>query len=61
MTQSEAQHAAPPKAKTPEPCAIVIFGAFGALTKPLVMPAIYNIGCEKVMPPKVALIGVDLA
>ena len=66
MTQSEAQPAAPskseaPKAKTPEPCAIVIFGAFGDLTKRLVMPAIYNLGCEKVLPEKVAVIGVDLA
>ena len=61
MTQSEAQHAAPPKARTPEPCAIVIFGAFGDLTKRLVMPAIYNLGCEKVLPEKVAVIGVDLA
>ncbi len=49
------------KPKTPEPCAIVIFGAFGDLTKRLVMPAIYNLACEKALPSKVALIGVDLA
>ena len=49
-----------PKPKTPEPCAIVIFGAFGDLTKRLVVPAIYNLGCEKILPEKVALIGVDL-
>ena len=61
MTQSEAPASAAPKAKTPEPCAIVIFGAFGDLTKRLVMPAIYNLGCEKVLPDKVAVIGVDLA
>ena len=61
MTQSEAPASAPPKARTPEPCAIVIFGAFGDLTKRLVMPAIYNLGCEKVLPEKVAVIGVDLA
>ena len=48
MTQSEAPHAsAPPKAKKPEPCAIVIFGAFGDLTKRLVMPAIYNLGMRE--------------
>ena len=50
-----------PMPKTPEPCAIVIFGAFGDLTKRLVMPAIYNLGCEKVLPESVAVIGVDLA
>ena len=49
------------KAKPPEPCAIVIFGAFGDLTKRLVMPAIYNLACEKILPEKIALIGVDLA
>ena len=51
----------PPKPKTPEACAIVIFGAFGDLTKRLVMPAIYNLGREKVLPENIALIGVDLA
>ena len=60
MTQSDAK-TAPSKPKTPEPCAIVIFGAFGDLTKRLVMPAIYNLGCEKILPEKIAVIGVDLA
>jgi len=59
MTQSDATVQSKPK--TPEPCAIVIFGAFGDLTKRLVMPAIYNLGCEKILPEKIALIGVDLA
>ena len=59
MTQSAPS--APAKPKTPEPCAIVIFGAFGDLTKRLVMPAIYNLGCENILPEKVAVIGVDLA
>ena len=51
----------PSKPKPPGPCAIVIFGAFGDLTKRLVMPAIYNLGCEKSLPDNIALIGVDLA
>jgi glucose-6-phosphate 1-dehydrogenase len=59
MTQTATTE--PPKAKTPEPCAIVIFGAFGDLTKRLVVPAIYNLGCEKILPDNIALIGVDLA
>ena len=49
------------QAKKPAPCAIVIFGAFGDLTKRLVVPAIYNLGCEKQLPDTIALIGVDLA
>ncbi len=44
-----------------DPCAIVIFGAFGDLTKRLVMPAIYNLGCEGILPKDFAIIGVDLA
>ncbi len=44
-----------------DPCAIVIFGAFGDLTKRLVMPALYNLGCENVLPEDFAIIGVDLA
>ncbi|MDX7951677.1 glucose-6-phosphate dehydrogenase [Lichenihabitans sp. Uapishka_5] len=51
----------PKKADHPEACAIVIFGAFGDLTKRLVMPAIYNLATKKQLPEKVALIGVDLA
>ncbi len=47
--------------KTPDPCAIVIFGAFGDLTKRLVVPAIYNLGREKSLPATIPLIGVDLA
>ena len=50
-----------PQPKKPDPCAIVIFGAFGDLTKRLVVPAIYNLGCEKALPDDIALIGVDLA
>ncbi len=57
----DAVASAGPKPAKPEPCAIVIFGAFGDLTKRLVMPAIYNLGCEKVLPDEIAIIGVDLA
>ena len=60
MTETVAP-ASDAKPRTPDPCAIVIFGAFGDLTKRLVMPAIYNLACEKILPADVALIGVDLA
>jgi glucose-6-phosphate 1-dehydrogenase len=41
-----------------DPCALVIFGATGDLTKRLVMPALYNLARTKVLPEKFALIGV---
>ena len=49
------------RASPADPCAIVIFGAGGDLTKRLVIPALYNIARTKVLPEKFALIGVDLA
>jgi glucose-6-phosphate 1-dehydrogenase len=55
--------ACPPRrqAKLADPCAMVIFGAGGDLTKRLVVPALYNLSRTKVLPEKFALIGVDLA
>jgi glucose-6-phosphate 1-dehydrogenase len=42
------------------PCAMVIFGAAGDLTKRLVMPALYNLCCSGLLPKNFALVGVDL-
>ena len=55
--------ACPPrrKAKPADPCAMVLFGATGDLTKRLVMPALYNLLRTKVLPEKFALIGVARA
>jgi glucose-6-phosphate 1-dehydrogenase len=47
--------------KPADPCALVIFGAFGDLTKRLVVPALYNLCHTGVLPENFALIGVDLA
>jgi glucose-6-phosphate 1-dehydrogenase len=44
-----------------DPCAIVIFGAGGDLTKRLVVPALYDLACTNALPEHIALIGVDLA
>ena len=44
-----------------DPCAMVIFGAGGDLTKRLVMPALYNLARTKMLPENFAFIGVDLA
>jgi len=42
-----------------DPCAMVIFGAGGDLTKRLVTPALYNLSHTKVLPEKFSFIGVD--
>ena len=52
-----ATHAAKPAG----PCAMVIFGAGGDLTKRLVIPALYNLTTSKLLPDDFALIGVDIA
>ncbi len=51
---------APPRRrpKPADPCAMVIFGAGGDLTKRLVMPALYNLAHTDVLPENFALIGV---
>jgi glucose-6-phosphate 1-dehydrogenase len=43
------------------PCAVVIFGAAGDLTKRLIVPALYNLACANLLPKEFAIIGVDLA
>ncbi|MBV9227084.1 MAG: glucose-6-phosphate dehydrogenase [Acidobacteriaceae bacterium] len=43
------------------PCALVIFGAAGDLTKRLVVPALYNLTCAQLLPEEFTLIGFDLA
>jgi glucose-6-phosphate 1-dehydrogenase len=43
----------------PPPCAIVIFGANGDLTKRLIIPALYNLARTQLLPGNLALIGVD--
>jgi glucose-6-phosphate 1-dehydrogenase len=55
--------AAPPRPepKPADPCTMVIFGAFGDLTKRLVVPALYNLARTGLLPRDFALIGVDLA
>ncbi|MDB5397052.1 MAG: glucose-6-phosphate 1-dehydrogenase [Rhodospirillales bacterium] len=47
-------------AQQADDCAIVIFGAFGDLTKRLVMPALYNLARTRILPENFAIIGVDV-
>ncbi len=49
------------KADPAPPCALVIFGAAGDLTKRLLMPALYNLACAGLLDDKFALHGVDRA
>jgi len=48
-------------AQVAPPCAMVIFGAAGDLTKRLVVPALYNLVNAKRLPEGFQLVGVDLA
>lgn len=40
-----------------EPCAIVILGAAGDLTKRLLIPALYNLARGKLLPQEFAIVG----
>ena len=63
MPQTAEVIQSPPRrqAKPADPCAMVIFGATGDLTKRLVIPALYNLSRTKVLPEHFALIGVARA
>jgi glucose-6-phosphate 1-dehydrogenase len=45
--------------KPAPPCTIAVFGAVGDLTKRLLMPAIYNLACAKLLDDKVQIVGLD--
>jgi glucose-6-phosphate 1-dehydrogenase len=58
VAASAAPDTAAPKAG---PCAMVIFGAGGDLTKRLVTPALYNLATTGLLPDDFAIVGVDRA
>ncbi|MEH1881749.1 glucose-6-phosphate dehydrogenase [Nostoc sp.] len=47
-----------PSIHSAKPCAIVIFGAAGDLTKRLLLPALYNLKVNNLLPQEFAIIGV---
>jgi glucose-6-phosphate 1-dehydrogenase len=53
----------PPLLKTarPEPCALVIFGAFGDLSRRKLVPALYNLMADGALPNPFAIIGLGRA
>src|SRR5476651_1260087 len=40
------------------PCVLVLFGASGDLAKRLLMPALYNLACDGLLPKNFAIVGV---
>src|SRR5205814_791820 len=44
--------------RTPDPCALVIFGASGDLTHKKLMPALYALMVRRLLPPRYAIVGV---
>jgi glucose-6-phosphate 1-dehydrogenase len=46
-------------ARTPAPAAIVIFGASGDLTARKLMPALYSLAVQQLLPPETAIIGMS--
>jgi len=61
LPQRTTKVVAPPRreAKPPGPCAMVIFGAGGDLTKRLLVPALYNLSRTGLLPEHFAIVGVD--
>jgi glucose-6-phosphate 1-dehydrogenase len=47
-----------PQAQRADPCILVLFGASGDLTKRLLMPALYNLGADGLLPEHFAIVGV---
>src|SRR5262245_64400730 len=41
-----------------DPCILIIFGAGGDLTKRLLMPALYNLACDGLLPKHCAIVGM---
>src|SRR5438128_9604092 len=48
-------------ARPGDPCALVIFGAAGDLTKRLLVPSLYNLHASRLLPEKFAVVGVTAA
>ncbi|HEU4758507.1 MAG TPA: glucose-6-phosphate dehydrogenase [Dehalococcoidia bacterium] len=46
-----------PAERAPEPCALVIFGASGDLTRRMLLPALYNLALDRRLPPRFAVVG----
>ena len=45
--------------RTPDPCALVVFGASGDLTKRKLFPALYSLAYRRLLPENFAVVGVS--
>jgi glucose-6-phosphate 1-dehydrogenase len=46
-----------PRRRAPQPCAVVIFGATGDLTRRKLIPALFRLAGEGLLPPAIAIVG----
>ncbi len=60
-TQTARAPALAPAQPPGERCILVIFGASGDLTKRLLMPALYNLACDGLLPEHVPIIGTAMS
>jgi glucose-6-phosphate 1-dehydrogenase len=60
LKQAEALTGAAPKALTPQSCVLVIFGAAGDLSWRKLLPAVYNLNVDGVVPSHFAVVGFGL-
>src|SRR6187399_565680 len=44
--------------RTPDPCAVVVFGASGDLTRRKLFPALYSLAYRRLLPEHFAVVGV---
>ena len=64
MTATEPKHETNPLleglelVRTPDPCALVIFGASGDLTRRKLFPALYSLAMRHMLPERFAVVGV---
>ena len=49
------------RARPPDPCSFVIFGALGDLTRRLLVPALYNLAADDLLPEHFAVVGIARA
>ncbi len=57
---TSAAHAAYAAEAPRDPCLVVIFGASGDLTKRLLMPSLYNLLCDGLLPARFAVLGTAM-
>src|SRR5580693_9375175 len=57
MTETSKQLSPPVSGQPAGPCAMVIFGASGDLTKRLLLPSLYHLAKKRLLPKEFALVG----